>query len=214
MYPGGVGYFGEALASPLFAAQQQTSWFALEYGQWLVLGLDSAYFDPSPLYMDGALFDPKSPDNPQVQWLKGLDTTGKKILVLTHHTGLSVDGSRVTTLWSQVAQVLGRAPDVWYWGHVHNAAVYTAGSAGGSTLCRCNGHAAIPFAGSDWLADAVTAGRVAYYPKTPIPNPSGDPKLALRVCNGFAQVRLFGDGRIEEGFYEVGAGQEGAVWQG
>ena len=48
MDSGANGLF-EALADPLFAAQQGSTYFAIEFGDWLVLGLDSAYYAHTPL---------------------------------------------------------------------------------------------------------------------------------------------------------------------
>ena len=57
MYSGARGYFQKALKNPLFQIQQNTSYFSIEFENWIILGLDSAYYDTSPLYQEGALID-------------------------------------------------------------------------------------------------------------------------------------------------------------
>ena len=55
MYSAARGYFHNALGSPLFAAQKNTSYFALEFQDWVILGLDSAYYSHSIAVMEGRL---------------------------------------------------------------------------------------------------------------------------------------------------------------
>ena len=83
MYNGGNGYFNVALASEKFASQNKTSYFAIEFNDWLIFGLDSAYYDPSVLYMSRALVD-----QDQIGFIQSFDLTGKKVIVLTHHNGV------------------------------------------------------------------------------------------------------------------------------
>jgi hypothetical protein len=54
------------------------------------------------------------------------------VLVLTHHNGLLYDGKKKQTLWDQVCGALGKPPEVWYWGHIHNGIVYSSQSQAGS----------------------------------------------------------------------------------
>lgn len=62
MYSLAEGYYAEALAKPLFAAQEGCSYFALENANWVIVGLDSAYYaSKETLYMDGSLFPPGGP---------------------------------------------------------------------------------------------------------------------------------------------------------
>lgn len=218
MYSGANGYFKDALNadhksghSDLFEAQTCTSYFAITFKDWIIFGLDSAYYDQSTLIMHGAISDAK-----HTQQAKFIHDTLQNnpqctsVMILTHHTALKTDGSKVNDpLWTQVTQavscVTGKNPDVWYFGHVHNGIVYSPSSAGTSTKCRCVGHGALPF-GSAYGLDNNT--NVTYYANTPLPN--GDEQQKNRVLNGFAFLTL-GKGTIQETFYD----QEGNVaWSG
>ena len=53
MYGGLYGY-QKVLADGLFIAQRGCSYFALEFGDWIIAGIDSSYFDTSVLYLDGS----------------------------------------------------------------------------------------------------------------------------------------------------------------
>lgn len=203
MYNGGNGYFKDALGSSLFQAQQGTSYFALEFQDWLIFGLDSAYYDSSTFFLDGALTD-----TDQLGFINNFDLQGKNIMVMTHHNGLSVDGSATTALWTDMCNALGSAPQVWYWGHIHNGIVYSNQSAAGNTLARCAGHGAIPFGNAYALNNnGVPLDSIDYYASTPLPNP--DQQQQNRVLNGFALVTLQA-GSITEAYYEQGNTQ--AVW--
>lgn len=85
MYSGAHGYFDEI--QTLFPDQQNTSYFALFNTHWLIIGLDSAYAsDEMQLYMDGNL------NAVQEQWLSDLMAShgqGRKIILLSHHQGLT-----------------------------------------------------------------------------------------------------------------------------
>ena len=67
------------------------SYFALENDNWVIVGLDSAYFSPEGnLYTDGLLFDANHPNDQNAFLLqKGVQAQldGKKVIVLTHHNG-------------------------------------------------------------------------------------------------------------------------------
>lgn len=200
MYSGARGYFGDALGNPLFAAQKGASYFAIEFQDWLILGLDTAYYDPSTLFMNGALVD-----SDQLSFIAGLDPQDKKVLLLTHHNGLSYDGKSRTLLWSQVSAALGKDPEVWYWGHVHNGIVYSAKAPAGKTLARCCGHGSLPFGNAYGLQQPGSGqpiDEVLYYAHTPLPAPVL-PAQKNRVLNGFAFVTLE-KGKIAESFYEQG----------
>ena len=99
-------YFQQALASSLFKLQQQCSFFALENSNWVIVGLDSAYYaNEEGLYMDGSL-QPSGGPMTQVDFLRGQVAKGKKVIVLTHHNGLAEDGLSSNNLWSQVMTAL------------------------------------------------------------------------------------------------------------
>ena len=215
MYDGGNGYFSVALKAAAFRQQNGTSYFALEFGNWLILGLDSAYSDPSHLYMDGAI------NEQQIQFIQGLPLAGKRIVVMTHHNPIDYKGTTIVNqgkpdcLWQQVSDALGRAPDFWYWGHLHNGIAYSDQSiTGPSTYGRCVGHGAFPFGlAYGLLSDSDDPGSapipsVDYFAHTPIKSPTV--KQQKRVYNGFAMITLGADS-LKEAFYELGS--RGAVWE-
>ena len=85
-----------------------------------------------------ALSTPNGGPTDQVNFLKTQVATGKKIIVLSHHAGLSEDGSATTELWSQVLSTFpaGSAPAFWYWGHFRAGVVYNPFA---TVNCRCCG---------------------------------------------------------------------------
>ncbi len=196
MYSGAKPYFA-AISNPPFALQQGCSYFALENGNWVIVGLDSAYFSPEVgLYMDGSL----GPDGgTQVQFLQQQVAKGKKVVVLTHHNGLTEDGSSATTLWNQVmsAFTAGNGPAYWYWGHAHAGVVYEPKSPG-NVLCRCCGHGALPWGQASQLA---ANPNVLWYEN----RFARDPDIPQRVLNGFAMLYLDGP-NIREVFYDENGG--------
>jgi hypothetical protein len=197
MYGGGNGYFNVAMPSQKFANTK--SFFSIEFQDWLILGLDSAYYDPSMLYMNGAVVDSN-----QINFIKSFDLTGKKVMVLTHHNAITTDGQQKMSLWNDVSNALGRPPDYWYWGHVHNGIVYSSNSAAGSTTkARCLGHGALPFGNAYALHDnsGNPIPQVLYYTHDPVPNPNHNPQLDNRVLNGYAVLTLTANS-ITEDFYD------------
>lgn len=192
MYCGAWGYFDNALTEPAFSTQRDCSYFALKNDDWLILCLDSAYVATN-LYQNGQL------NSQQIAWAQEVvaEAGSRKLIVITHHTGTNFDGSQTNRLWDNVIEALnGRAPDYWYWGHVHNGVVYRprqSTSSDGTTVttrARCVGHGAIPF------GDAKLSG-VEYYAHTPTNNPD----FPKTVRNGFALLRFNGPDLVEE-FYE------------
>lgn len=205
MYAGGRGYFDVALkVNGPFGHQNQTSYFAIEYGNWLILGLDSAFASTDFLYMNGAL------NEEQKSFVKKVNADfqpagNKNIIVMTHHTGTNLAGTQImgkkpNCLWDDVRDALGgEGPDYWYWGHAHNGVVYNASTALGSkTKARCIGHGAIPFGDSNLLKQSAA---VEWYANTPYPNPDAEQKN--RVLNGFALLTL-SPAPLKEEFYEQG----------
>ncbi len=201
MYGGAYGYYGSALSNPLFSGQKGCSYFALEFGNWIIAGIDSAYFDPSTLYMDGGLGDKTK--NPQYQFLRQVKASGKKVIVMSHHTGLSTDGRHSSKyLWDDVNSVV--APDYWYWGHTHLGAVYSNQAYSGNMKTRCIGHSAMPFAIPPGMEKC--GQYVDWYSNSPLD--SNMERQALyysspRAKNGFAILTLSKDG-ITEQVYEIG----------
>lgn len=191
MYDGADGYFKVLLADPLFAAQQSTSYFALQNDDWIIVGLDSAYFsNAEKLYLDGALDSAH-----QLPFLKKqaeqAESQKKGLVLMTHHNGLSGDGSSTETLWDQVMSVVpsGLEPFYWYWGHVHIGAVYPKK---GNVQPRCVGHSAIPWGEASALENNPN---VVWHESRK--NPTSPPK----VMNGFLTLELDGSS-LTETFYD------------
>jgi len=200
MYAWARGYFESALRHPTFAAQQGTSHFAVELGDWIIVGLDTAYYDPSLLVSAGSL------DPGQLDFLQRVRSRagqgGKRIFVMTHHLAMNEEGTETTSLWDQVTgtNALGKAPDLWYWGHFHAAAVYSPDSAvGKTTKARVMGHGGLPFAAPDVFAENAGPGKpIECYARTPYED--DDPAHRGRAMNGFAVVTLTKDGGLRERF--------------
>ena len=135
------------------------------------------------------------------EWLAEFDLPPS--LARPVHHALLPEGDETSALWDDVVsdQALGRAPDVWYYGHYHAAAVYSEHSAAGpDTKVRVMGHGAIPFAAPAELADNAGPGKpIACYAHTPYDDEV--PEHRGRAMNGFAVVTLSRDGGIRERFY-------------
>jgi hypothetical protein len=212
MYDGGHGYFGTALKSPLFTVQKNTGYFVINYADWVLVALDSAYYDESFFVMQGGL------NEGQQAFVQKLNIgSDKKVIVFTHHTALLTDGSDInnatsfTNLFSAVFIALNqRYPDFWYYGHTHNGIVYNDKSVTKNyntafnrhPQIRCIGHGAIPFGNGYDLHDdsGNPIAAVDYYAHTPLPTP--DPRQKKRVLNGFAMLTLK-KGILTEDLYEV-----------
>lgn len=202
MYGDGSGYFDVALkpGGP-FQHQSQTSFFVLTLGDWVILGLDSALCSES-MYMDGRLGNNTNMD--QINFLRKLNLSGKRVIVLTHHNGTDFTSTTRNQLWKDLNYALnGRSPDFWYWGHVHNGVAYNNKSAAGSTFARCTGHAAIPFGNAWSLEDTAVKPKIDYYADTK--SPAGP----ARVLNGFTVLEL-SQNMLLEVFLEQG--NPNAVW--
>ncbi len=218
MYGAASGYFDVALQSDgPFAAQQGASYFALCYGSWLILCLDSAYYSDAAngmsFYMAGGIGTEALPQ--QIGWLAQFQSHQGPIMVMTHHTACDTAGVNANLLYRQVTAALGRPPTLWYWGHVHNAIVYDRIDQSGTipTKGRCCGHGAIPF-GTAWgLQDSNgnNLPNILYFAHTPDPDLPDTGSDNPRVRNGYALVTLQQDGGFSEAFYETGVSDP--VWQ-
>ena len=201
MYGGAYGYYSPALSHPLFSSQKGCSYFALEFENWIIAGIDSAYFDPSSLYMAGGLGDKAK--NPQYKFLRQIKAGGKKVIMLSHHTGLSTDGRNPSKhLWNDVTSVI--TPDYWYWGHTHLGAVYSSHAYSGGMKTRCIGHSSMPFAIPPGMEKCRQ--NVAWYSDSPLDSTSTLQVLPYsrpRAKNGFAMLTLK-KGGITEQVYELG----------
>ncbi len=201
MYSGAGAYF-KAISNPPFELQKGCSYFALENSNWVIVGLDSAYYsDEEKLYRDGALFPGQGPQ-PQLDFLRAQVAKKKKVIILTHHNGLVQDGTSQTTLWSQVMSAFpsDSGPAFWYWGHVHAGVVYQPQKNGSATvLCRCCGHGGLPCGQSSEMADKEST--VVWYEN----RLAHDPDIAQRILSGFAMLYLSGP-KIDEVFYDENGG--------
>ena len=204
MYSGGNPYFQEAVGGEVFHLQAPYSFFALENSNWIIVGLDSAYYaDEHDLYMDGSLGS-----NAQSSFLQDLAKKGKKVIVLTHHNGLPEDGSvpangsPPTKLWAEVMRSFAGSPPpaYWYWGHVHAGVVYKPQANG--VLCRCAGHGALPWGLASELENNPN---VVWFERTK----AGDPTDPVRVLNGFVLLKLDGANFTETFYNENGE----VAWQ-
>lgn len=194
MYSGAYGLFNPTLSNSIFNAQAQSTFFQINYGNWIILGLDSAY-NSTEVYMDGAITD--AAQLSLLQSLQGWSAQGKKLLILTHHNPVIEPGGETNSLWTDVTgpNGLNATPDMWYWGHIHNGIVYANSAVTGSTACRCLGHAAIPYGNATWFENNTNID--FYTNKTPNPS-TGNPVQAM---NGFAILTLYPDGGISETWY-------------
>ena len=197
MYDGANGYFDIGLADAPFALQKKSSCFALMNDDVAILGLDSAYNDTSILFQKGGI--PST--SWQIPFIQGLKIGNRKVIVLTHHNGLSTSGQQTTGLWQDVYAALGnRYPDYWFYGHIHNGIVYkprteTVNGSNVTVYVRCTGHGAIPFGNGTGIQPP---GYVTYYTHTP--NPTAPP-AGLRVMNGFTLLTIDG-AKITEEWYD------------
>jgi hypothetical protein len=181
-----------ALKSPLFAAQAAHSFFALENANWVIVGLDSAYFaDELALYINGSI---GLADGVQANFLRAQASKGKKVVVLTHHNGLKEDGSGPEPIWAEVMACFpaGTAPAYWCWGHVHVGAAYMTQPNG--VQCRCTGYSALPCGDPSELHDNP---HVVWFEC----RNAGDPTDRLRILNGMTLLQFAGAG-LTETFYD------------
>jgi hypothetical protein len=135
MYSGGHGYFGYLLRDPRFAAQNGSSYFCLQNGDWQLLGLDSAYHDDDLAGEQG-------------EWVAKKQTASdRKTMLFTHHEPLSA----YTTLDPPPAMLERldkafevRPIDAWLWGHEHLACVYQPQPQPYLRFGSCIGHGGVP----------------------------------------------------------------------
>jgi|GEM_PF-3460419 len=79
--------------------------------------LDSAYYGPYPQHMVGVL------GTKQQSWITDAlkANRGKKLIVLTHHNPLDLDGPPDKPFLDEVTTAFAGNEFRWYWGHAHNA---------------------------------------------------------------------------------------------
>lgn len=209
MYAHATGY-ATAVASAKFKAQGGNC-FALYNDAFRIVGLDTAYYAPDskltdfPGYMIGSLGDAQGDQMHFVQNQIAQLKAGQRLVLLSHHNGLNVDGSlpqpsdHPFLLWQQVTQVLKQLPaaaskDVlWYWGHVHAGVVYKPQKVGGITITpRCCGHGCIPWGVASELANSA---HKIWFEKQVLPP---DPGKTYFVTNGYATLTLNGASLTEQ----------------
>gem|GEM_PF-3707507 len=199
MYDGENGLRYITLNSPKFAAQKQATTFGIILQDWVIVGLDTARYDTSDLFLKGALNDA------QGAFLQQMGQLGKKVMVVTHHNGLTLDGSQQNNpLWGQMKQYLGREPDYWIWAHIHQGVAYSDQSAAGDTVARCWGHGAIPVGRASvmYQSNGSLVPEVAYYSDTPYPDP--DREQELRILNGYGLLNFSGTTVTEQMYDQHG----------
>jgi hypothetical protein len=170
MYSGGQGYFKEFLPilglfnpDATVKAPQSASYFCLDTGHWIILGLDTGYhsggvpllsavpgLNAIPCFNVDARFD-----NKMMVWLRRTmqslqpDGSSKRpVLVLTHHQPVSSFEHAFKKPAEQLAQ-LGLLKDqefVWLYGHEHRLTIYQEQIIANSLKCfpRCIGHGGMP----------------------------------------------------------------------
>ncbi len=216
MYGGAYGLYEDALNTPMFAAQGGTTYFSLEYKNWLIGALDSAFYSPSVTYLKGGL-GPMHEDPHQYEFLRDFGAyataQGMTTMLMTHHNPITTFADGLFgTLWDDVTGKGGITPDYWYWGHIHLAAVYSDNAPIWKQLnlttppkARCVGHSAIPVATPWGFSQPQHADAATWWASTP-KNPPVDhsnliAQLALRIKNGFGMITLT-DGDILEEIYD------------
>jgi hypothetical protein len=212
MYCGGKGYF-ETIRGPNWG-NKGFSCFALQNADWLIVGLDTAYFGlfQSWLYEDGYLSDRvqrQSKGDAQTKWLTALlgdsQHAAKRLMVLTHHDGfdVKVGEAKQKALFAEVIGYVGNSRDVlWYWGHVHGGLVFEPIALGTNThlYARCAGHGGVPYKPYPKLETlGANAIKVAWAERELAT--TGDTR---RAWNGYVLLTLNGPKVKEEFFDENG----------
>ena len=185
------GYF-YALKNPIFSLQQNSSFFAFEYGDWVIIGLDSAYYSDGVLYNPGRIIDEH-----QRKLLSSYQNKSSRLIVLSHHNPINTEGNEPEQLWKDVIDALGGAtPAYWYFGHKHAGVMYSELSYAGQhhTKARCVGHSGMPIGkGSDYFDnDGGLLENILFYAHTP------DPKNPPQVTNGYMVLTIKGEEIMEE----------------
>lgn len=208
MYSGAGPYFNTAVGSPIFYIPQSPwSFFALENTDWIIVGLDSAYYSSVlTLYMNGTL----GANNNQTQFLAQVAARNKKTIILTHHNPIPIGGLGAAPqstdegyqLYTDVMNAFAghNAPVYWYYGHKHVGAAYKPLPNG--MLCRCLGHGALP---AGVASDLTSSSFVEWFERCN----AGDPDDDLRIFNGFVYLELNGPNLTEIFYDELGR----VAWQ-
>jgi hypothetical protein len=202
MYSGGQGYFKTFLitlgllnADKTVKDAQSASYFCLDAGQWLVLGLDTGYHSGGvpaftaipgvnsiPFLNVDARFDDK-----MLAWLKQTmqtfqtkDGTKRPVLLLTHHQPMSTFEHAFKKPAEQLAQLgfLNRQEFVWLYGHEHRLTIYKQQTIANSLSAypRCIGHGGMPVEVTDLRQPD---SRILYYDPRQHPIDKDDPNTKV-----------------------------------
>jgi hypothetical protein len=140
MYSGGFGYFKGIL--PKF--KQESSYFAIQNENWVLVGLDTAYVDHDM-------------DTTQVAWLNTIveQRGNRKVVLFSHQQPFSQLDNQGPKLQSALRHLLeaGRIR-AWYWGHQHDCIVYDE-HAKWKMFGRCLGNGGIPSVRNDTVKKAT-----------------------------------------------------------
>ncbi len=221
MYGGTYGLYEQALDLPMFAPQNGATYFALAYKNWLIGGIDSAYYSDSVTYLKGGMGTPAQ--DPQYDFLQSFaahaKTNNMTTLLMSHHNPITTFADGLFgSLWDDVTGTGTLTPDYWYWGHIHLAAVYKNDAPiwnqlnlVGQVKARCVGHSAIPVATPWGFSETGNASAAEWWAATPksasAAQQAQKPPLvefAERIKNGFAMLTL-SDGGILEEMYDQGS---------
>ncbi len=147
MYSGGRGYFDVALPG----LQQETSYFCLENDYWRIVAVDTGYHCTRGLkkVLSFIFGDRTRLDSANLTWLERVvfrDPADRRpTILLSHHQWFSAfDDRDYPTIGEQLQPYLDRVA-LWFWGHEHRFAGYTAFSPRGTKVrARCIGHGGMP----------------------------------------------------------------------
>ncbi len=175
-----------------FPAQNGVSCFAMSNTNWLVLALDTAYF-AKPMFLNGTLGPKRKAQRIfAADRLKEAKSANQKVILLTHHAPFDLTRDKREGLHDEVRDLFRdncgtEGPDLWAWGHLHNAAVYA--NAPGEFRGRLIGHGAYPFGCSSDLAKRQCDGVILWHETV---NAGDQAPYELRVTNGFLRIDLNG----------------------
>jgi hypothetical protein len=224
MYAGGRGYFDVALAHPKFALQNGLSYFALQNRNWMIIGLDTAYFaDTSALYQDGYISSAETNGTVQIDWLREMILlaahSDMNVIILTHHDGFDIDPYANTVTFKNLYNVMTSALQGvkkwwWYWGHVHAGIAYRAIVNSRSTLYpRCIGHGGVPWEPFPALGSIHLNDPEANLPQVNVEwaevRSVTDSQGHSRALNGYLMVTLDG-ANITETLYDEN--DQATIW--
>ncbi|MDH3671197.1 MAG: metallophosphoesterase [Gammaproteobacteria bacterium] len=132
MYTGGKAYFDDTLS--LFGQPSGASNFLLASGNWLLIGLDTAY-------------DDHDISKKQLAWLRTVleEAEGRTAILFSHHQPFSGFERGGKDLREKLDGILSSGKVfAWYWGHEHRCALYDR-HPGWKFHGRCAGHSGFPY---------------------------------------------------------------------